>query len=240
MEPLCRKWPCMHGPEVALWQRFLSSRGVYSGAINGEFDDRTYDATIEYQRESRMKPDGVVGPATLERATRDGFAPPSDSPNREHFITKGGVELSSLDRQVLTQVAYSYYLWTGEDLTVTSGTRTPSKQAQAMYEKLTHGGIPSYFYADHTAYEEILAAYDDTRKTGASEDTTVEAMTKVIERQVSRGVYISRHLRGEAVDVRSYDMSQENQEVLKEAVGRIVGDPDRHLIQESDHLHLQF
>ena len=166
--------------------------------------------------------------------------PPSSRPDREHFTAKGCVVLSSLDRTTLTQVAYDYYLWTGEGLTVTSGTRTPRSQAAAMYYKLTHGGIPSHFYKNHQAYGEILAAYNDARKARANEQATVDAMTRVIDRQVSKGIYISLHLRGEAVDVRSRGMSSNDTKVLDEAVRRVVGDPKQHLLQETDHFHLQF
>jgi Putative peptidoglycan binding domain len=206
MRPLSLTRPLMHGPEVALWQRFLTSRGVYSGPINGTFDDRTSAATVEYQARSYIEADGLVGPATIERARRDGFVPPSSRPDREHFTTKGGVVLSSLDRTTLTQVAYDYYLWTGEGLTVTSGTRTPRSRAAAMFKKLTRGGISPHFYRNRQAYEEILAAYNAARKARANEQATVDAMTRVIDRQVSKGIYISLHLRGEAVDVRSRGM----------------------------------
>jgi hypothetical protein len=63
-------------------------------------------------------------------------------------------------------------------------------------------------------------------------------MTRVIERQVAHHEYISRHLRGEAVDVRSNDMSSEQRKAFEDAVGHILG-PHR-LIPETDHLHLQF
>lgn len=73
MRPLSLTRPLMHGPEVALWQRFLTSTGLYSGPINGTFDDRTSAATVDYQERLHIETNGLVGPAT-PRPRRKGEA----------------------------------------------------------------------------------------------------------------------------------------------------------------------
>jgi hypothetical protein len=72
---------------------------------------------------------------------------------------------------------------------------------------------------------------------GASEDDTIAAMTRVVEEQVSRGQYISLHLRGEAVDVRSRTMLPAQRKAFEEAVQRVLGHGP---LEEEDHYHVQF
>ncbi|HUY27614.1 MAG TPA: peptidoglycan-binding domain-containing protein, partial [Candidatus Binataceae bacterium] len=69
----------MQGCDVGTWQQFLKSRSLYSGSVNGRFDDATERATREYQRRSRIQEDGVAGGATVEQARREGFVTPRDS-----------------------------------------------------------------------------------------------------------------------------------------------------------------
>jgi peptidoglycan hydrolase-like protein with peptidoglycan-binding domain len=229
--------PYMHGPEVALWQRFLASRGLYAGPINGEFDNRTCAATVEYQEQTGLEANSLVDEKTVDRAGRDGFVPPSDKPDREHFRTIGHVALSSHAHSLLTGIAYHYYLWTGEDLTATSGTRTPREQARAMYDNLYHGRNRETHYRKHQAYQEILNAYNEARRSGANERATIDAMTRIIEAQVARHIYISRDLQGEAVDVRSRAMSSQQRSAFEESVHDVLG---HRPIAEGDPYHLEF
>lgn len=50
------------GPAVAEWQRF---RGL---TADGVFGEKTHEATRAFQLGTALLPDGIVGPATLERA----------------------------------------------------------------------------------------------------------------------------------------------------------------------------
>ncbi len=70
-------------------------------------------------------------------------------------------------------------------LYVTSGTRTPEKQAWAMYDNLYYGRNRRTDYQNTRAYNEILGAYNEARRSGASKHATVAAMARVIEQQVS-------------------------------------------------------
>jgi len=71
-------------------------------------------------------------------------------------------------------------------------------------------------------------------------------MTAVIEEQIRRGIFISRHLRGEAVDVRSRDMSQREKRAFERAVDDVLGlDAHGHHRwflehDHGDHYHVQF
>jgi peptidoglycan hydrolase-like protein with peptidoglycan-binding domain len=144
----------LQGPDVAAWQRFLTARGIYICPINGEFDSRTSEATAKYQQRKQLTATGATDDATVEQAGRDGFVVPQDRSDGEHFTKQSGVILSSEVERHLNPVAYEFYLWSGKDLVITSGTRTAKQQAQAMYDKLTGGGIPPHLYKDHQAFLE--------------------------------------------------------------------------------------
>jgi len=103
-----------------------------------------------------------------------------------------------------------------------------------MYDNLQRNDSPTY--SNRVAYDEIVKAYDDAVAAGASKQVAVDAMTRVIEDQVSQGVYISDHLMGDAVDIRSRDMSDEQKDTLERAA-RSVG---AHVIVETYNIHLQF
>ena len=194
----------MQGCEVGAWQQFLESKSLYSGSISGTFDDSTEKATREYQRRSRLTADGVVDAATAERARRDGFVIPSDTgAGGDHFTLDSGVDLSSGGRGTLRRIAERYYIRTCGTLKVHSGTRTPHQQAEAMWDNLYCGRNSQVHYRNVQAFSEINDAYLEGRRSGAGRPATVDAISRVIERQMSDGIYISRHLEGEAVDIQS-------------------------------------
>lgn len=226
----------MRGPEVEAWQRFLRAKGFYKGPIDGDFDDDTQVATIAYQQRNGLVADGVVTPETTEKACREGFDP-SSANNGPHYKTEGNVVLSSSARTYLERIATLYYRETGVDFIVTSGTRTPAAQADAMYRKLRRGENLRSLYSNHRALDEILNVYDYDRRSGASERATIEAMSRVIQTQVSKHVYISRHLDGKGVDVRTRTMSSSQKEVFQKACRQVLGQGP---IKEADHYHLQF
>ncbi len=74
------------GPRTALWQAFLRGRGLDPGPVDGQFGDRTHDATIAYQRQYGLDPDGKVGQQTLLRAGGQGFPIADQSGAGEHGL----------------------------------------------------------------------------------------------------------------------------------------------------------
>jgi len=225
--------------EVGTWRQFLKSRPLYGGSVNGRFDDATERATREYQRRSRIQVDGVAGGATVEQARREGFVTPRDSrAGGDHFTLDPGVVLSSNARQTIRKIAENYYLRTCGTLEVHSGTRTPQKQAQAMWNNWYYGRNRKIRYKDHTAETEIREAYLEGRRNGAGQRETLEAMTRVIETQVRNGTYISRHLQGEAADILPNTNPPLQPKVLEEVVTELLG--SGHSIHEGDHFHIQF
>jgi hypothetical protein len=124
---------------------------------------------------------------------------------RRYDIESGATVPFKVERLV-DEIARAHYASTHHRLTITSGSRGPDKQARAMFDKLELGDNILALYRDQQSAREIKAAYDAGKKAGTSAGEIVAAMTAVIQAQVDRGVYISRHLRDEAVDVRISDM----------------------------------
>ncbi len=170
----------------------------------------------------------------LEAAKALGYEMPQPNPPGDYVNRSGRIELSAADYGVLNRLGYLYYLWTAKRITVTSGTRTPREQAEAMYDNWYYHRNEDTRYIDQEAESEIHEAYENSLRDGRN--ATVDAMTGVIENQVQHRRYISRHLMGRAVDVRTRDMSTEEHRVF-DALARNLGlDP----LREEDHEHLQF
>lgn len=163
------------------------------------------------------------------------FAAPGHAEHR-YFTTEQGVRLGDDVEATLERIGREYHRRTGRRLHVTSGTRTPREQAEAMYEKLQLGEQLTRTYRDFEAASEIQAAYRSHRRHGRA--ACVRAIAQVIRRQLRRGCYISRHLHASAVDVRSRDMSPRQQRVFREIVAGVEG---VELLQEGrpPHFHLQ-
>ena len=64
----------MVGARVFMWQSFLRGRGFDPGPADGQFGNKTRDATIAYQTRYHLAADGVVGQRTLLKAASQGFA----------------------------------------------------------------------------------------------------------------------------------------------------------------------
>jgi peptidoglycan hydrolase-like protein with peptidoglycan-binding domain len=63
----------MSGARVMAWQAFLKGQGFDPGAIDGKFGEHTRDATMAFQKKSRLAVDGVGGRETLLKAASMGF-----------------------------------------------------------------------------------------------------------------------------------------------------------------------
>lgn len=109
-------------------------------------------------------------------------------------------------------------------IVVTSGTRAPAEQAAAMLTKLERGEDLFALYKDDDLLEEILEVAPD-----------VDQMAEVIQDQVDQGLYISAHLREDALDFRTRDLAAAQVEALKHAIQVLGGE----VVKETDHLHMQ-
>lgn len=163
-------------------------------------------------------------------------APGHGSADTRRYTVEEGARLSPAMERTIASIAEEFHRRTGRGIHVTSGTRTPREQARAMYDKLRLGQQLTRLYRDYEAASEIQRAYRQHRREGAS--ACVQAMARVIRSQVRRGCYISRHLRAQAADVRSRDMSRRERRVFEQVVGELS---DVSMLREGTppHFHLQ-
>jgi hypothetical protein len=146
-------------------------------------------------------------------------------------------------REKLELIADEYYEQTGRVLYVTSGSRTPKRQAAAMYDNFINNRNQIPPYKDRRSFNEIKAIYEMGREQHWSKNKTVDKMTSVIQKQIAHGRYISRHLRGNGVDVRIRDMSQDQRQAFEDAVDHVLHvdiHGKHHWFHETDHYHVQF
>lgn len=66
----------LSGPDVLQWQAFLRAQNFSAVAASGAFDEPTRSATIAFQQQQSLAPDGVVGLQTLSAALRLGLGVP--------------------------------------------------------------------------------------------------------------------------------------------------------------------
>ena len=99
--------------------------------------------------------------------------------------------------------------------------RTSQSQAEAMYGKLS-GGDQLAVYSNQTAAKEIKKAYDDAVIAKKSKVDITSDMKSVIDSQISKMIYISKHLKVGAVDIRSKDMTAAEKSHFKSAATGIA------------------
>lgn len=161
-------------------------------------------------------------------------APRKAVPDRRAFNGTMNVNVRITDelRAPIYKLANEYFAATGEQLHITSAYRSPEAQASAMYGNLRSFGVAHVLrtYGGKDAVIEIIDAY---QQSPADRSKALKGMTAVIQRQVDRDVYISRHLLGQAVDIR---LSTASQPVLN----RIVRGMGGRLVVEIDHYHIEF
>jgi hypothetical protein len=105
-----------------------------------------------------------------------------------------------------------------------------------MYENWHYHRNQSTRYQNRVAESEIRHAYDSAITSHSSRSATVDGMTSVIENQVRQRSYVSWHLIGRAVDVRTRYMSGGEERVFDSLARSLRLSP----LSEEDHVHLQF
>jgi hypothetical protein len=160
--------------------------------------------------------------------------PPATSVPPAYTALDGAVIPPELQQRIV-RIANAFHAASGRTLQITSGSRSAERQAKAMFDKIRGGENP---YADAAAYNEILSAYNSAQAEGMNRTQTEAAMAAVIATQMARGVFISRHLTGRAVDVRTRDLSPADKTVLDALVSAEGGT----IIHEGapPHTHYQF
>ncbi|MDD3655029.1 MAG: peptidoglycan-binding protein [Desulfotomaculaceae bacterium] len=97
----------MSADEVLRLQTMLKTIGYYQGGLDGDFGPLTRSALLNFQTDSGLEADGVVGPATL-KALQGASAAPS-SVSRGSNLNRKGDAVVSLARKYLG----TRYAWAG-------------------------------------------------------------------------------------------------------------------------------
>ncbi|HMS41396.1 MAG TPA: hypothetical protein PKE69_14285 [Pyrinomonadaceae bacterium] len=149
--------------------------------------------------------------------------------NDNAFSVRNGEVISQKMVAAIVTLAREYQRLSGEKLIITSAARTPFKQASAMIGLIDRHGAKHVYrlYKDKKAVGDVLYAYRENRD---YRPKAVKEMTKVIEKQVANGIYISRHLRQNAIDVSRISEPKS----LKKAVAKVGG----NYFFEKDHYHI--
>jgi hypothetical protein len=112
----------------------------------------------------------------------------------------------------------------GTDVQVTSYLRTSKEQAELMVARKQ--GLRR-LYKKGRYLDEILRAADNV--------FAVRAVTKVIDRQMKKGFYISNHLCGSAIDVRTRNLTSRE---IKSLIAWFEVQPKYKVINEGNHIHI--
>lgn len=218
---------------------YMTRRQVNTGY--GTFGPQTEEAVKRFQAQSGIRQTGRVGETTFAALFADG-ARRSDgaggttnngysvATNGRNFTVNQGILMTDSLRPQLQTLADRYHARTGGTLHLTSGYRPPARQAAAMYDLIERNGMDYVrnLYANKTAVGQILTAY---HRNSDSRNAVIAAMTRTISDQTAHGVYISDHLRSQALDV----SPNANFRVLSEIVRGMGGS----ILNEGDHFHIE-
>ena len=156
---------------------------------------------------------------------------------KEHYTTKTGVILEANIKLKVKKFADKYYSSTQKGIVITSGKRTSKSQAEAMYGKLV-GGDKLAVYKNRVAAQEIKKSYDDAVTAKKLKPQVIQSIKSTIDSQILKKVYISKHLRKGAIDVRSRDMTPNEKIKFKTAA---LGVATKVILEVTPpHFHLQF
>lgn len=120
-----------------------------------------------------------------------------------------------------------------EGVRVTSGKRSPRKQAEAMVSLIETKGL-SYarqLYGNNQLAGEVLDAYESNQ---GNKEAAKDVMTAIMERQVANNQYLSGHMRGQKFDIATRGLA--NKDLFKK-VAREMG---CKVIDEGHCLDLNF
>ncbi|MCP4486411.1 MAG: hypothetical protein GY820_03695 [Gammaproteobacteria bacterium] len=155
----------------------------------------------------------------------------------ESYILKPGVILESDIEKKVKKIAAEYFKLSKKMIVVTSGTRSASSQASAMYGKLS-GGDKLKVYRDQEMAKEILGDYNTAVGAKKTNAQILISLQNKIDEQIKNGKYISKHLKKGAVDIRGRDMTDKDKLNFKKSAAGIA----KIVILETvpPHFHLQF
>jgi hypothetical protein len=150
-------------------------------------------------------------------------------PSRRKYVRSSAPALASRRLRILKR---EYARRTGRQLVITSFGRTPEAQARAIRHNLNAYGVRYVLsvYRGSAAIRQIVRTYKANR---GHQPQAQREMARVIKAQVANGTYISDHMRGRAVDIRSRGREGARLTVLQNIAHEIGGS----VFREIDHYH---
>ena len=141
------------------------------------------------------------------------------------YTQSSGVTLNAAMRSFLSRLDAAT---PGIPIHATSGVRTAEAQARALVTKrqLESDASVSRLYGNRSTIQEVLSV-----------PNSPSAMASVLASQMRRGVFLSRHMRGDALDVRSRNLTRAQQEAVVNAA-RALG--AKAIIEANPaHIHIE-
>jgi hypothetical protein len=188
---------------------------------------------------------GNIATLMLLKSAADTAPPPTDEKEPSPYYTiDDGIVLSTEAIGMLDKIGVEYFKRIGKKFNVNSGTRTPYRQAAAMYVKYAKDKALSE-YGGGAAIKEILAAIKTAQSVGKNSQGVVQAMADTIQSQVDRGIYISSHLKAGALDIAIVAspgvsaMTKAEKKAMIEIAAKVTGGK---AFEETNppHIHIQY
>jgi len=161
---------------------------------------------------------------------------PTDAHPAPHWsAADNSVHLSDAMSSVAESVGREFNQKAGKNLVVTGGARTPTSQAEVMYDKFRGGDRSTY---RGPSGREIMSIYDQGIAAGQTRDQILQSMSTTIQSQKDAGRPVSRHLDDQALDFRSKYMTDHERAILQDAIRNNSGIP---LVEGTPrHIHGSF
>lgn len=206
---------------------------IARGALGREPSGREVQAVIRRDQNRRVTAmAGALPTAGTTTPPVGGETPAQGEPAR--FPSNRGLDITAGTVARTNALYDSVLAETGHALHVTSGRRGPERQAAAMYDNFADNSSPTY--RNRAAFNEVRAAYISGREAGLGRAAIVDRMADVLQAQVDRGVFISRHMSDRAIDIRMPPAGSR-----AAVVAAIRDNPAVQSVGvEDDHLHIQF
>jgi len=180
----------------------------------------------QHEGATGMPGPGMVGfdAYSMHPGVRVIVPPARPNPSWDNITTKSGVVLT--DSMVEFLDALDQLL--SFPVVITSGLRSVSDQASAMWTKITGGDDLYDLYSQKDLIGEVMSS--------ASSKSAIRA---VIAEQVNRGRYLSDHMRGNAVDIRSRDLSSSQKATVMALADELGAKPVDETTSASPHIHVE-
>jgi hypothetical protein len=168
------------------------------------------------------------------------------SNGNSYYTIDAGIIVEAEAIAILNKIAPEYYKRTGKQFNVNSGTRDAYRQADAMYVKYPRDKSFSE-YPNRKLVNEILEAIKKAQATRNSTAGIVQSMTAVIQTQINRREYISKHLIAGCIDIATTADTKTNvpamslleQKIMIEIAIKMTGGTAKKE-ENPPHIHIQF